>query len=155
MDQTKELREHLAAALKGGLAFDTFENVIKDFKPADRGRIPPGSEHSAWQIVEHLRLSLEDILEFSNNEDGSYKEKDWPAGYWPKESLGNWDATVNEYLQTRVRLEKLVADGDLYRVFPWGDGQTLLREAILAGNHEAYHVGELVELQRWLEVDRP
>jgi hypothetical protein len=150
MDANDDLRKHLLAALKGGQAFDKFEEVVKGFAPQDRGRIPSGAERSPWQIVEHMRLSIIDLVEFSDNEDGSYKEKDWPDGYWPKEALGDWDETIKGVLQARAQMEKLVKEGDLYKPFPWGDGQTILREAILAVSHEAYHVGELVEVQRWL-----
>ncbi len=150
MNANDQLRKHLSNALAGGQAFDKFEDVVAGFAQDDRGRVPAGGERSAWQIVEHMRLSVIDLAEFSDNEDGSYQEKDWPQGYWPEEHLGDWDETVKGYLDARAQMSKLVQAGDPYRAFPWGDGQTLLREAILAISHEAYHVGELVELQRWL-----
>ena len=152
MEHEKDLKSHLKAALEGGQAFDKFEDVAKEFAHDERGRIPKGAEHSAWQILEHMRLALEDIYDFSKNEDNSYAEKEWPAGYWPKETLGDWDGTIKAYLELRKKMEALTAKGDPYRKFPWGDGQTLLREMILAACHEAYHVGELVELKRWLNA---
>lgn len=153
MDANDPLRKHLADALKGGQAFDKFEEVVQGFAPTDRGRVPAGAERSAWQVIEHMRLSVIDLVEFSDNENGSYKEKAWPEGYWPKEPLGDWDRTVKGYLDGRAKMVHLLKEGDLYKPFPWGDGQTLLREALLAISHEAYHVGELVELQRWLAAE--
>ena len=152
MDVHKELRRHLVELLQGGTAFDTFEDVVGSFSESDRFSVPKGAEYSAWQIVEHLRIALRDILEFTDNEDGSYKEMNWPDDYWPKEASGDWDATVAAYLADRKHMESLVKDTskDLFRAFPWGSGQTLLREVMLAASHEAYHVGQLVELQRWL-----
>ncbi len=153
-DNMDGLRKHLIELLGGGQAYDTFEDVVKSFEASERFMVPEGAEHSAWQIIDHMCRALDDILEFSMNEDGSYKEKNWPDEYWSKKAVGNWDETVNAYLASRLRMEKLVKDAkrDLFAVFPWGEGQTLLREALLAADHQAYHVGELVELQRWLNA---
>jgi hypothetical protein len=156
MDQDKSLRAHLVALLNGGQAYETFEDAIKEFKPEDRGVIPAGAEHSAWQIVDHMVRALVDIIEFSENESGEYKERDWPADYWADEPLGDWAATIKEFHAARTRMEKLISDpkNDLHRVFPWGDGQTLLREAMLAADHHGYHIGQLVELKRWLDASK-
>lgn len=152
MDENEQVRKQLVEALNGGQAFDKFEDVVKDFCPEDRGRVPGGAERSASQIVEHMRLSVIDLVEFSDNANGSYKEKEWPEGYWPKHLSGDWDATVQAYLDGRQQMTRLIEKGDLYTPFPWGKGQTLLHEAVLAISHEAYHVGELVEIQRWLKA---
>jgi DinB family protein len=146
------VREHLVKALRGGPAYDTFEAIVREVPSDKRDVSASPNGRSAWQIVEHMRFSLEDIIEFSDNADGSYLEKNWPDDYWPKSfgpaTASGWDVSVAGYLRLRARMESLVADPnrDLTAPFPWGDGQTLLREAILAIEHAAYHCGELVEL---------
>jgi len=150
------IRQHVVALLKGGQAFDTFDHVLQEFKPEDRGIVPTGAEQSAWQIVEHMRLALRDILDYSQNENGTYREKAWPIDYWPSSRLPNpkaWDETVKAYRHDLAELEALVSDEsrDLFRPFPWAEGHTLLREALLAADHAAYHLGQLIELKRWIE----
>jgi hypothetical protein len=148
------LRLHVIALLKGGQAYDTFDDVVNEFAPEQRGIIPPGAEHSPWQIVEHMRIALRDILDFSQNEKGDYKHLDWPEGYWPKEALGDWEETIRSYRADMEEMERLVNDPErnLFQPFPWGDGQTLLREALLAADHAGYHLGQLVELKRWIST---
>jgi len=148
------LRKHLLDLLRGGQAYDTFEEVVTGFAKSDHDRIPSGAEHSAWQIVDHMVRALDDIIEFSENEKGTYKEKNWPEDYWSKDARGDWDRSVKDYLASRARLEKLVTNQkrDLFAEFSWGDGHTLMREILLAADHQAYHIGELVELQRWLKA---
>src|SRR6201996_2192232 len=81
----KELRKQLDALLKGGQAHATFEDAVRDM-PADlHGVIPPGLPYSAWQLLEHIRVAQRDILEFSRNHDGTYRELKWPDEYWPKD----------------------------------------------------------------------
>lgn len=158
MDTMTSLRDHVVRLLRGGQAYDTFDAIVGEFSPDLRGVVPPGAERSAWEILEHLRLSLRDILDFSRNEDGSYVEQPWPEGYWPSTSAppdaGAWDATVAAFLDDRAALEALVQDSaqDLFRPFPWGDGQTLLREALLAADHASYHLGQLVIVRRLLDA---
>ena len=156
MENEKALRDHLIALLDGGQAYESFEEVVKEFSKSERGVIPAGAEHSAWQIVDHLVRALEDILEFSDNASGKYKEKNWPADYWSKKALGDWAKTVKDYKAARSAMKKLVRDRkrDLFQPFPWGEGQTLLREALLAADHQAYHIGQLVELKRWIDARR-
>lgn len=149
------LRSHLIKMLEGGQASDTFDSVVAEFDLENAFHIPFGAEHSAWQIVEHMRISLQDILEFSANEDGHYKEMKWPEDYWPRvpeRSDSVWKGTLGAYRATRAQFERLLQDPerDLFAVFPWGDGQTLCREALVAAQHEAYHLGELVMLRRMM-----
>jgi hypothetical protein len=150
MDNGKSLRQHLIDALRGGQAFDTFEAIVADVPADRRGVVPPGAEHSAWQILEHMRIAQRDILDFSRNHGGSYRELKWPDEYWPASpsppDSGAWDRSVAAFLGDRGALEALVADdaSDLFAPFPWGDGQTLLREALLAAEHAAYHLGQVV-----------
>jgi DinB superfamily len=129
---------------------------VADFPVNLRGVVPEGLPYSGWQLLEHLRIALEDILRYTQNEDGGYVEKEWPAAYWPKAaapaSAGAWDASIKGYLKDRAELERLVGDAsaDLLAPFPWGDGQNLLRQALLAADHAAYHIGELVLVRRLL-----
>jgi uncharacterized damage-inducible protein DinB len=128
---------------------------VKDFPAKLRGVVPEGLPYSGWQILEHIRLAQRDILEFSRNTDGSYKEKKWPEEYWPKspepENDAAWEKSIAEIREDRAAFEKLLtsaSDAELVEPFAWGAGQTLLREALLVADHDAYHVGELVVVRR-------
>jgi hypothetical protein len=155
-DEQAPLREQLAALLQQGQAHATFDEAVKNF-PADlRGAVPPNLPYSAWQLLEHLRITQRDILDFSAPPTGGYHPIEWPDGYWPKSpqppSAHAWDesiAAIHRDLKTFLALiEK--PSSDLYKPFHWGDGQNLLREALLIADHNAYHVGELILLRRLL-----
>lgn len=156
MDDLQPVREHVVALLKGGMAFDTLEEILSEFPPELRGVVPEGAERSAWQILEHMRLSLRDLVDYCRNEDGSYAEKDWPEGYWPKDpnppTPKSWADVTKYYLEDLAIMERLVESGDLLAPFPWHKEHTLLREALIAAEHAAYHLGELVMLRRFLSV---
>src|SRR5205823_1898808 len=101
---------------------------------------------------EHMERALRDIVEFSRNEDGAYVERAWPEEYWPAQpepGPGEWERSVSSYLRTRAEMEMLISDEkhDLFAPFPWAEKQTLLREALLAADHAAHHLGQLVELR--------
>ena len=154
-DLGKALRKELKALLDGGQAHATFDAAVKDFPAKLRGVVPEGLPYSGWQILEHLRLAQRDILEFSSNADGSYKEKKWPEAYWPTSpepaSESAWEHSIAQIRDDRAAFEKLIAsadDAELVAPFAWGTGQTLLREALLVADHDAYHVGELVVVRR-------
>jgi len=151
------LREQLKALLDGGQAHATFDQAVKDMPARLQGVVPDGLPYSAWQLLEHIRLAQRDILDFSQNEDGSYRELKWPDGYWPEDpeppSADSWQRCVEQIRKDRKSFERLmdsVDDTNLIKPFPWGNGQNLLREALLIADHEAYHVGELVLLRRLL-----
>jgi hypothetical protein len=151
------LRTELVNLLSGGQAFEPFSTVVDSFKSEERGVVPNGAERSPWQIVEHMQFSLRDLLDFSKNENGGYKEKNWPEDYWPKHSEpkpGEWDHSVQAFQTGIAELKALLAesDRDLTEPFPWGSGQTLMHEVLLAAEHSAYHIGELIELQRWIRA---
>jgi hypothetical protein len=154
MDALADIRQHVVALLQGGQAYDTFDAIVAEFPTGLRGVVPAGAERSAWQIVAHLRIAQADILEFSTR--GDYKEKNWPADYWPSSPTppheSSWDETLRAYLDDRRTLESLISDpaSDLLAPLPWGDGQTLLREALLAADHQSHHLGQLVLLRRLL-----
>jgi DinB family protein len=150
------IRAHVLELLRGGHAHLTFDDAVRDL-PADlRGKAPRGSPYSAWQLVEHIRIVQDDILRFSLNDDGTYESPEWPDGYWPTSQAptddAEWEESLRRCRADRGAMEALVADPgrDLTTPFPWGDGQTLLREAMLVADHTAYHVGQLVLLRRML-----
>ncbi len=154
---SQALRKELRALLEGGQAHATFDDAVSGFPEPLRGVVPDGLPYSAWQILEHIRIAQRDILEFSSNTDGSYKELKWPDAYWPKAakppSRGAWEQSITQIRDDRSAFEKLLADaGDaaLVTPFAWGEGQTLLREALLIADHAAYHVGELIVIRRLL-----
>ncbi|HYG61150.1 MAG TPA: DinB family protein [Thermoanaerobaculia bacterium] len=154
MSEDRSLRNHLLYLLRGGGAHAHFEQVIADLPAELRGVRPQGAVHSAWEVLEHLRITQWDILEFSRN--AGHVSPDWPEGYWPKEQAPPdgraWDCTLEAFRQDLKAMQELVDDAgtDLYARIPWGDGQTILREALLVADHNAYHLGELVLLRRLL-----
>lgn len=150
------LREHLVELLEGGHAHAPFDDVVAHFPPDRIGTRPEGAAHSAWEIVEHMRIAQNDILRFSLSAD--YISPEWPAGYWPAaakpERGSEWDKSLTAFRKDLGEFVTLVRDPkqDLYKKFPWGSGQTLLREALLIADHNAYHLGELVVVRRLLGV---
>ena len=154
-----ELRRELIALLDGGQAHATFEDAVKDLPAKLRGIVPEGLPYSGWQIVEHLRIAQRDILEFSDNADGSYKPMKWPDAYWPKSAeppdAEAWEKSLGAIRADRKAFDELVHGSDdagLVKAFEWGDGQTLLREALLIADHNAYHTGELIVVRRLLRA---
>ena len=153
MSNDASLRQHVISLLKEGNAHATFDDAVKDM-PADlRGKVPKGAEHSPWQLLEHLRIAQLDILEFAINP--KHKSPKWPEGYWPKAEPPDdkaWDKSVQAFRSDMKRFTKLLADDstDLFAKIPHGDGQTILRQALLAGDHNAYHLGQLVLVRRLL-----
>jgi hypothetical protein len=153
--ESEELRTQLVALLDGGQAHATFADAVADFPPDLRGVVPPGMAHSAWQVVEHIRIAQRDILDFSAPPTGGYQAMEWPADYWPKEAMpgpGAWDRSIAEVQQDCEKFKALITrpGADLAKPFLWGTGQNLLREALLIADHNAYHVGELIVLRRLL-----
>ncbi len=148
------LRRHLIELLTGGNAHADFAKATKDLPAELRGKRPRGAEHSPWEILEHLRIAQRDILEFSRN--SKHKSPDWPSGYWPATAAPRddkaWDKSVRAFRSDLKAMRSLVADEstDLYARIAHGDGQTLLREALLVADHNAYHLGELVLVRRLL-----
>jgi len=151
---SKRLREHLLYLLNGGGAHARFDDIVKDMPEKLRGVKPDGLPHSAWMLLEHLRLAQWDILEFSRN--SKYKAPEWPKDYWPKTeappSAAAWNKSIQQFRKYLKTMQYLVAypKTDLCAPIPWGDGQTILREALLAADHNAYHLGQFVDLRRLL-----
>jgi hypothetical protein len=154
MATDKPVREHLLKLLEGGHAHVTFEAAVKGLPVALRGKTPKGAEHSPWEILEHIRIATWDILEFSR--DGKHVSPKWPDGYWPRSpkppNEKAWAKSVQAVNADIKAMSKLVtADStDLYSPIPHGDGQTIMREALLIADHNAYHIGELVLVRRLL-----
>ena len=149
-----DLRRQVILLLKGGNAHATFDDAVKNFPPELRGKKPRGAEHSAWQLIEHLRIAQWDILEFSR--DPQHQSPDWPGGYWPAKPAPPdekaWDKSVRAFRRDLKALCEMVGDEsvDLFARIAHGDGQTVLREALLAADHNAYHIGQLVLVRRLL-----
>jgi uncharacterized damage-inducible protein DinB len=148
------LREHLVKLLTEAQAHATFDQAVKGLPAELRGKVPKGGEHSPWQLLEHLRIAQLDILEFSRNE--KHESPKWPEGSWPKEKAPGdekaWDKSVRGFKRDLKEMVELVQDEetDLFAKIPHGDGQTVLREALLIADHNAYHVGQLVVVRRLL-----
>lgn len=148
------LRQQLIELIKGGNAHADFDDAVKDFPAELRGKRPQGGPHSPWEILEHMRIAQWDILEFSRDPD--HKSPDWPRGYWPATpeppDEKAWDRSVNSFRQDLQSMCALVADDgtDLYARIPHGTGQTILREALLVADHNAYHLGQFVLASRLL-----
>ena len=148
----KALRKHLLYLLTEGGAHLDFDTAVKNMPFALQGKRPKGGEHSPWELLEHLRITLWDILDFSR--DPKHVSPAWPAGYRPaKQAPPDQKAWKKSAAAFRAHLKamiKLVEDDsiDLFARIPHGDGQTVLREVLLAADHTAYHLGQLVEVRR-------
>lgn len=148
------LRKQLVTLLTSGEAHAAFESAVAELPVELRGRVPDGAEHSPWQLLEHMRIALWDIYEFSRN--GAHKSPEWPKEYWPEraapEQAGDWDKSVKAYRDLIQDMSNFILDEkvDLFAKIPHGDGQTLLREALLVADHNAYHLGQLVLVRKLL-----
>jgi len=150
----KETVKYLVKFLRGGQAFAKLEDCIANIPPNLRGKTVENVPYSLWQLVEHIRIAQWDILDFSRNPD--YKEIKWPEDYWPKHTEPKndkeWDNSVKGIFSD---LDEFIAileapDVDLYTPFPWGEGQNLIREAMLIANHNSHHAGQIILLRRLL-----
>lgn len=152
----QQLREHLHFLLGGGGAHASFNDAVKEMPQEARGTTPNGLPHSAWMLLEHLRIAQRDILEFSRNP--KHQSPKWPEGYWPQSAAppsgAAWDKSIRQFRDDLKAMQDLVAnpDTDLYARIPWGDGQTVLREALLVADHNAYHIAQLIDVRQLLGV---
>src|SRR5579872_4581451 len=151
-----QLRDHLVYLLDGGGAHAKFDDAVKGMPEKLRGVKPKGLPHSAWMLLEHLRLAQWDILEFCRNP--KYKAPKWPEDYWPKNAAppnaAAWSKSVQQFRKNLKAMQTLVRNPktDLFARISWGDGQSILREALLVADHNAYHVAQLVDVRRLLGV---
>ena len=157
-DLDRELRKQISALLKKAQAHATYDDAVKDMPVTLRGVVPEGLPYSVWQLIEHIRIAQRDILDFSDNADGSYKELNWPDDYWPKSpeppDEDAWQKSIDDYHTDLNRFEELIEERDLAEPFPWDEEKNLLREAFLIADHVAYHVGEIIAVRRMLGVWR-
>jgi hypothetical protein len=154
MARDQSLRRHLIGLLDGGNAHATFDAAVAGLPAGLRGSRAHGIPHTPWRLLEHLRIAQWDILEFSRN--AKHVSPDWPGGYWPKEDApadsGAWQASIDRFQADLEAMKALVLDPavELFAKIPHGDGQTVLREALLVADHNAYHIGQLIVVRRAL-----
>jgi len=154
MDSTNALRTQLQRILDWQDAHVGFEKATEGLAAKLRGVRVNGFPHSAWELVEHMRLTQRDILDFSR--DPGYTEPNWPDDYWPPSpeppSPSAWDESIAAFREDRETLQALAADEsiDLFANIPHGHGQTYIREILVVADHTAYHIGQLVVVRRQL-----
>jgi DinB superfamily len=154
-NETHALRQRLISAIEGKESHVDFDSAVSDFPIEFAGAKPSGAPHSAWELLEHLRIAQRDILEFSRD-PADYKELEWPDEYWPTSSSppdeAAWNSSVETFKADRSELESMVSDArrDLFKPFAHGNGQTLVREALVLANHNSYHLGQLMFLKKIL-----
>ena len=149
------LRDELVALLRGGQAHARFAETLRDFPAELAGARAAGIPHTPWRLVEHMRIAQRDILDFCR--DADHVSPEFPDGYWPEGEApadgAAWTASVEAFCEDLLAMERLVSDpsSDLFARVPGGDGPTLLREAMLVADHNAYHLGQLVAILRAVE----
>jgi len=154
MSDRDALRKHVLELLGGGSAHVDFHSVVGGFPVQRAGEKPAGAAHTAWQLLEHMRIAQWDILEFSR--DPKHVSPPWPEGYWPQSeappSKTAWNKSVRAFRADLKAMQDLVADpgAKLFARIPHGEGQTILREALLVADHNSYHLGQLMFLRRLL-----
>lgn len=154
MNSESILRAHISRALDWGDAHVDFDTIVEGMPSALRGAKPDGAPHSAWELLEHLRITQEDILDFCRNPE--YWERNWPDEYWPPTMAppddAAWARSTEAFRRDREELKKLTLDPaiELYAAIAHGTGQTYLRELLLVIDHNSYHLGQLVSLRRQL-----
>ena len=159
MNQDQSLREHLLYLLGGGGAHVDFEQAVADFPVEKVNQRIAYLPYTAWAVLEHMRIAQWDILEFSRNAE--YVSPKWPEGYWPagdvEPGAAEWNRSVERFRADLKEMKELVANPktELFAPIPHGDGQTILREALLVADHNAYHLGVLVTMKRILAEEQP
>jgi hypothetical protein len=154
LPEDRALRDHILFLLKGGGAHVTFADTIKDWPLQFAGIKVAKFPHTAWMLLEHLRLAQLDILEFSRN--SKHVSPKWPEGYWPESAAppneAAWKSSIEACEKDLLAMQKMVSDQkvDVLAKIPWGDGQTILREALITADHNAYHLGQLMMLRKSL-----
>lgn len=154
MASTKSIRNLLLEQLDGGNAHADFEKAVQGLTYKQAGIKVEGVPHTIWELIEHIRISQADILEFSENPD--YEEIDWPEDYWPEssspESKEDFENSIKVVRDGIEEMKALVRDpkNDLQAVFDYGNGQTLFREAMLIVDHNSYHIGQIILIRRLL-----
>jgi hypothetical protein len=151
-ENEQSLRDHLLSLLRGANAHISFDDFVAGFPPDKCGQRVEGLPYTAWQVLEHMRIAQWDILEFCR--DAKHVSPKWPEGYWPKaETFGDaelWQESAKQFRADLKQMEELVSDQstNLFTAIPHGSGQTILREALLVADHNSYHLGALVVMNR-------
>ena len=159
MKNEKALRHQLALFLDWNHAHAGFDAAVNGIPPNRRGTVPKGFVHSAWDIVEHMRIAQGDILEFCRNP--KYRDKKWPDDYWPPTpsppSAVAWKKSLDGYRADRRAFQRLARNArvDLFANIPHGTGQTYLRELLLVADHNAHHVAQIIDIRRALGIWKP
>jgi len=150
----KALREHLVNLLSDGGAHIDWKATFAGVPPKLRGVRPAGLPYSIWDLLEHMRIAQWDIVEFSR--DAKHVSPEWPTGYWPgaeaQPTATAWDKSLKSFAHDLAEMQKIVQNPktDLFRPIPHGTGQTILREALLVADHNAYHLGQALTVRRIL-----
>jgi hypothetical protein len=149
---TDALRGQLAKLLDGVGARMPFDEAVADFPDDAINRLPPNVAYTPWHLLEHIRLTQVDILEYVLVDN--YVEQAWPDAFWPARDAtatrAQWDETISRFLADLAALRALVLDPEreLLAVIPGTPGHTLLREVRIVADHNAYHVGEFAILRQ-------
>lgn len=152
MDKDKILKKQLISLLKGGHAHMTLAEAVEDYPMDKINEIFPNGDYSSWHLLEHIRRTQNDILEFIINP--KYKYKEWPKDYWPekneKAKEAQWKETVKKFHKDQDKLEKIIKNRktDLYKKIPWGEGQNIIREIQTVADHNSYHIGEFAIMRQ-------
>jgi hypothetical protein len=146
------LREQLLQLLTGGNAHMTLDEAVADYPVASMNTPFPKGEYTSWHLLEHLRLSQWDILDFIQNP--AYEERVWPKDYWPPQTAEaselDWNETLASFRRDMEALRAIAMNSqiDLHAPIAWGTGQTILRELLLVADHNAYHIGEFAIMRQ-------
>jgi len=151
-DQHKKLIDELTKLLLGGSAHLSLADALAGQQPRLRGIKPEHTPYSIWQLLEHIRIAQWDMLQFCK--DADYKSPKWPEEYWPKESApvdsSAWEASITQINSDLDEFIALMEHSDIYQKIPHGSGQSILREALQIADHNAYHIGEIIAVRRFL-----
>jgi len=156
MNQDKIVREHLLKLLNGGNAYMPFSEAVKDFPVGKMNVVFPNGTYTPWHLLEHMRITQWDILDFIRNPNYVYIK--WPDDYWPKKNeratKKEWEHTIAQYESDVQALRKIVKDPktDLYKKIPHGEGQTVLKEILVVADHLAYHLGEFAIMRQVMKT---
>lgn len=155
MTEKQDWRAIFASSLSWEQAHANLESAVKGLAPQLRGQRPEGYPHSAWELLDHIRITQRDLLDFCQNSD--YEETlAWPQDYWPSSpeppSADAWDKCIADYRRDREALARFTTESkvDLAAKIPHGTGQTYLRTILVAVDHASYHVGQIVSVRRLL-----